>query len=67
MTVADHSVVAVMGQQDSNLLRIGMGQQGEARLVCLNRATGKENWVVGPSQFKQTSLPDVFYRGARAA
>jgi outer membrane protein assembly factor BamB len=64
VTVADHSVLAVMGQQDTNLLRVGMGQQGETRLVCLDRTTGKENWVIAPSQFKQPSLKALQFGGS---
>ena len=49
VTLTETSALAVMGQPDRRAMEIGMPVQGEARLVCLDRATGKENWVVAPS------------------
>ena len=49
LTLTDTSVLAVMGQLDRRAAEIGVQFQAEARLVCLDRATGKENWVVAPS------------------
>lgn len=64
LTVTDQSVLAVMGQQDPNLVRVGLPEQGETRLVCLDRATGKENWLLAPSQFKQTALKTLQFSGS---
>lgn len=64
VTVTDHSVLAVMGQQDFNLLRMGIPQPGEMRLVCLDRQTGKERWVIAPSQFKQAALKNLQFGGS---
>ena len=49
VTLTDTAVLAVMGQPDRRALEIGVNFQGETRLVCLDRATGRENWVVAPS------------------
>lgn len=49
VTLTDSAVLAVMGQPDRRAMDVGMQPQGEPRLVCLDRATGKENWVVTPS------------------
>ena len=41
-----------MGQPDQNFSRVGLPQDGETRLVCLDRRTGKENWIFAPSTLK---------------
>jgi outer membrane protein assembly factor BamB len=64
LTVSDHAILAVMGQEDVNLARAGLPQQGETRLVCLDRLTGNANWVVSPSAFKQTSLKLLQFVGS---
>lgn len=46
VTVTDRHVLAVMGQQDRNLMMFGVAPQGESRLVCLDRATGREVWTI---------------------
>ena len=46
LTLTDRSVLAVMGQPERQLMSVGMVPQGESRLVCLDRSTGKEQWVV---------------------
>ncbi len=53
LTLTDHVVLAIMGQPDRQSLMLGQPPQGEGRLVCLDRATGKELWAASPSQ-----LPD---------
>jgi hypothetical protein len=55
ITLTDHQVLAVMGQPD-NLSRVSV--KGEARLVCLDRETGKENWVVAPPDMKGVPKDD---------
>ncbi|HEY2587617.1 MAG TPA: PQQ-binding-like beta-propeller repeat protein [Tepidisphaeraceae bacterium] len=64
VSVTDRAVLAVMGQQDPIRMQMGLGDPGETRLVCLDRETGKENWVVAPSQFKQASLKQVQFSGS---
>ena len=56
LTVTDRAVLAVMGQEDANLSRFGVPQRGEARLVCVDRDSGRQNWIATPSQFHQESL-----------
>jgi len=48
ITVTDSSVIAVMGQTDRAMMMYGGGSSGEAKLVCLDRTTGHENWVLQP-------------------
>lgn len=64
LTVTDRAVLAVMGQQDPIRMQMGLGDQGETRLVCLDRDTGKENWVLAPSQLKQSTLKQVQFSGS---
>ena len=64
LTLTDHAVLAVMGQTDPELARNGIQPQGETRLVCLDRMTGKENWVVAPSELKPASLKAILFAGA---
>jgi outer membrane protein assembly factor BamB len=52
VTLTDTSVLAVMGQPDRRAVEIGLQLQGETKLVCLDRATGKENWVVTPGSLQ---------------
>lgn len=49
VTLTDTSLLAVMGQPDRRAMEIGVPIQGETRLVCLDRATGRENWIVSPA------------------
>ncbi|MDB5289757.1 MAG: outer rane biosis protein BamB [Phycisphaerales bacterium] len=53
-TLTDHEVLAIMGQADRTAqMVLGQTTQGEARLVCLDRQTGGEKWIVSLA-----SLPD---------
>lgn len=54
LTLTDRSVLAVMGQPDRHAALVGLNPQGEPRLVCLDRTTGNENWVVTLS-----NTPDI--------
>lgn len=47
VTLTDKSVLAIMGQSDrmAQFYGFGAGPPGGTRLVCLDRATGKERWV----------------------
>ncbi|HEV2295915.1 MAG TPA: PQQ-binding-like beta-propeller repeat protein [Tepidisphaeraceae bacterium] len=60
VTVTDNSVLAVLGQVDGAMMmnmgfgRVMPGGVGDpARLVCLDRATGRERWTVSPRQLPQ--------------
>lgn len=64
LTLTDRSVLAVMGQEDPVRTLIGIPDSGETRLVCLDRETGKENWIVSPSQFKQPDLKIAQFSGS---
>jgi len=48
VTVTDASVLAVMGEPDSNAAALGQAQPG-SRLVCLDRRTGKLRWAIAPA------------------
>ncbi len=56
--MTDHQVLAVMGQPDYSALQFGGQMQGEARLVCLDRESGKENWIIAPSTMKDVPRND---------
>jgi outer membrane protein assembly factor BamB len=66
VTVTSHEVLAVMGQPDRQAIAIGMPPQGETRLVCLDRDSGKEKWIVSPSAFPDSAaaLRDVQLTGS---
>ena len=46
LTLTDRAVLGVMGQSDRSRASVGQAAGGEARLVCLDRQTGRENWIV---------------------
>jgi outer membrane protein assembly factor BamB len=46
LTLTDRAVLGILGQADRSFSAIGAPPQGEPRLVCLERQTGKENWVI---------------------
>jgi outer membrane protein assembly factor BamB/tetratricopeptide (TPR) repeat protein len=50
VTLTEHEVLAIMGQPDRAAMMNGFGGQTEPRLVCLDRASGKEKWMVALSQ-----------------
>jgi outer membrane protein assembly factor BamB len=64
LTVTDRALLAVMGQPDPIRAQVGIPDTGETRLVCLDRETGKENWIVSPSQFKQADLKTIQFSGS---
>lgn len=53
VTVTDKEVLAVVGQNGRAIQFPGQpaAQRGETRLVCLDRATGKEKWSQSPKDF----------------
>lgn len=61
VTVTDHSVLAVLGQVDvAMMMNIGFGGmmpagRDAARLVCLDRTTGRERWTVSPKQLPESA------------
>jgi len=54
LTVTDDAVLGVMGQIDVQSMMAGMTCRRATRgLVCLDRRTGKEKWVVRPGQLAE--------------
>ena len=64
LTLTDRTVLAVMGQEDPVRMLANIPDNGESRLVCLDRESGKENWIVSPSQFKQPDLKTAQFSGS---
>ncbi|MGH7214227.1 MAG: PQQ-binding-like beta-propeller repeat protein, partial [Tepidisphaeraceae bacterium] len=68
VTLTDHSVLAVMGQPDRLAMRMGMprGADSATRLVCLDRATGKEKWSIFPRRLpdEATALRSLDFSGS---
>jgi outer membrane protein assembly factor BamB len=66
LTVTQHEVLAVMGRPDRGVTTsMESGETGN-RLVCLDRDTGKENWISSPSRFPESAagLRDVELSGS---
>lgn len=67
LTLTDRAVLGVMGQPDRSLINAGVVQAAEPRLVCLDRATGRENWVVALSGLPlPKDLPDDQQKSIRS-
>lgn len=67
LTLTDRAVLGVMGQPDRSLMNPGVVQAAEPRLVCLDRATGRENWVVALSGLPlPKDLPDDQQKSIRS-
>ena len=64
LTVTDRALLAVMGQADPVRQSVGIPDTGETRLVCLDRETGKESWIVTPSNLKQPDLKAIQFSGS---
>jgi len=64
LTVTDRNLLAVMGQTDMGMVRVGLPVQESSRLVCLDRQTGKEDWVVAPGQLPQEPLRSLDFNGS---
>ena len=64
LTVTDRNVLAVMGQSDTGMARVGLPVQEQSRLVCLDRQTGKEVWTVAPGQLPQEPLRALEFNGS---
>jgi outer membrane protein assembly factor BamB len=64
LTLTDRAVLAIMGQADPVRMQAGIPDTGETRLVCLDRETGRENWIVTPSQLKDNDLKALQFSGS---
>ncbi len=62
-TVSDDAVVAIMGQGDRALAQ-GVGRVIEPRLVCVDRKTGKQRWVVKPADLPDETLKSMSFGGS---
>ena len=64
LTVTDDSVLAVMGQIDMPSLLAGFNlAQRDTRLVCLDRRTGVQKWVIRPAQLPTEALQQLELTG----
>jgi tetratricopeptide (TPR) repeat protein len=67
LTLTDRAVLGVMGQPDRNAIALGQAQISEPRLVCLDRKTGKENWVAAIGSIElPKDLPDDQQKALRS-
>lgn len=79
VTVADDRVLAIMGQPDRLAMMMGLlppanvrpgvpGQAAddasESRLVCLDRATGRQRWNLSPAQLPVAALKSTRFTGS---
>jgi outer membrane protein assembly factor BamB/outer membrane protein assembly factor BamD (BamD/ComL family) len=64
LALTDDSVLGIMGQVDWPTMLAGMAfTQRDTRLVCLDRHSGKERWVVRPSNLPTESLQGLEFSG----
>ncbi len=64
VTVTPTCVLAVMGQPDDETAVPGRPiSQSQARLVCVDRANGRELWTAWPHDLAETALRDGDYNG----
>jgi hypothetical protein len=65
LTVTDRSVLAVMNTGEfASQTRFGVMQTLDTRVVCVDRATGKQQWLMTPSQLKQEALRSLQLSGS---
>lgn len=58
LTLTSDSLLAVMGGDTSSRMGRVMGRQAsQSALVCLDRATGREQWRINPSDFPESAGP----------
>lgn len=50
VTLTDRSVLAIMGMRDNELIYRGISPDDKTRMVCLDRATGRERWSISIAQ-----------------
>lgn len=62
-TVTDDSVLAIMGQGD-RILAQQLGRTVEPRIVCVDRETGKQRWIVKPTDLPDESLRSMSFGGS---
>lgn len=56
VALTDHEVLAIMGQPDlQGRQAAGLAPAGEAKLICLDRQSGREKWNLGLSQLPETA------------
>jgi outer membrane protein assembly factor BamB len=64
LALTDDSVLGIMGQIDGSTLVNAMNPgQRDTRLICLDRKTGKEKWVIRPAQLPSDTLHQVDFTG----
>ena len=64
ITLTDTSVLAVMGLPSTLLTTFNLADPHDARLVCLDRATGRENWTVSSRDLPVDTLKNLRIGGA---
>jgi len=64
LTVTDHSVLAVVTTGDAPQRGFGGMAVMDTRLVCVDRGTGKLQWMVKPAQLKQDTLRTLQLSGS---
>jgi outer membrane protein assembly factor BamB len=65
LALTDDSVLGVMGQIDLASVIAGLNlPQRDTRLVCLDRRSGKEKWVVRPGQLPGETLQTIDFSGS---
>lgn len=66
LTLTENAVLGVMGYSD-RMTNYGMpvyGSDRGTRLVCLDRATGKEHWAARPSKIAEENLRALDFSGS---
>lgn len=64
LTLTDRSVLAVTTAGEAAQPQYRANAASDSRLVCVDRETGRQTWLVQPAQFKQESLRSVQMTGS---
>jgi outer membrane protein assembly factor BamB len=64
VTLTDTAVLAVMGLPDTLLTIYNLAAAQDARLVCLDRASGRENWTISARDIPVDALKNLRIGGA---
>ena len=64
VTLTDAAVLAVMNQPDPLAAMNGLANDRDVKLVCLDRATGKENWVAQTRTLPDNALKALSFGGS---
>jgi outer membrane protein assembly factor BamB len=65
LTVTDRSVLAIMNTGEVvSQTRFGILPTIDTRLICVDRNTGKQSWVMAPAQLKQEALRSLQLTGS---